>query len=482
MLLTDRGQPYLSSVRLQARAVTLNNLGCLMKKWGKPRVAIAYLTRALRIEAVIPGGGDNPAGTHLNMSAALSEVGMHREAVGHAGRAVDLAARATEAAAEQSESSASAAMGAIDEGNQEEEAVLQDPKESNKSNADSGGSSEHGSMTANRGGLDEQASSRHTPWSQDDRDLGRGGRYDSGPGNEATAADCFGRKSRNSTAEEDHSRGDDDDDDDDDGLVETQQEHREAGGGLLAIAYFNLAVEREHLGQMDAALDAYEVARVVADEHLGRESSVAKGIKQAIVSASNSRESAASVDRRRREHAGVASLPCIGKLQLSARSAITTPRARTRVQGDTINLSHQQRNRSNAGVSWNSESAGSRVRSSRNQDIVLAYTSARTGPIPPPCRSCRLVDCAQSPRRPTTAYVSRASRSCRERRDDEACPKRQAMLWRAQACAAFDCSPREALYAQQVEERELMESGGVGKNDEFRGGRDNHGVKVEGRG
>ena len=97
-LLTSQKRPYLGNARLQARAVTLNNLGCLMKKWGKPRVGITYLARALRIEAKAPGGTDNPAGTHANMSVALSTLGMHRAAAVYAVHAVGLASKAVEKA------------------------------------------------------------------------------------------------------------------------------------------------------------------------------------------------------------------------------------------------------------------------------------------------------------------------------------------------------------------------------------------------
>ena len=65
-----------------------------MKKWGKPREGVKLLARALRIEAEIPGSADNPAGTHVNMSAALSTLGFHRAAAAHAGHAIDLASRA----------------------------------------------------------------------------------------------------------------------------------------------------------------------------------------------------------------------------------------------------------------------------------------------------------------------------------------------------------------------------------------------------
>ncbi|CAM9736102.1 unnamed protein product, partial [Choristocarpus tenellus] len=92
-ILTGPGQPYLTRYRLQTRAITLNNLGCLMKRWGKPRVGIRYLSKAISIEARCQDP-DNPAGTHLNMSAALSGIGLHQKAAFHAGAAVDLATEA----------------------------------------------------------------------------------------------------------------------------------------------------------------------------------------------------------------------------------------------------------------------------------------------------------------------------------------------------------------------------------------------------
>ncbi|CAN0533541.1 unnamed protein product, partial [Ectocarpus sp. 12 AP-2014] len=178
-LLTSRGQPFLGKARLQARALTLNNLGCLMKKWGKPRESVKFLARALRIEAKVPGGADNPAGTHVNMSAALSTIGLHREAAMHAGHAIDLASQAM---------------------------------------------------------MDQEAS---------------------------------------------------------------QDRHQSAAGGLLAIACFNLGVEREHLGQLDAAIASYKDARSAADEHLGPESPVAKGIEVALEKASAAAATAASYSRKR---------------------------------------------------------------------------------------------------------------------------------------------------------------------------------------
>ena len=58
------------SARLHLRAVTLNNMGCYCKRAGKLDSALEYLQKALGIESRL-GGGENPAGTHLNICAVL---------------------------------------------------------------------------------------------------------------------------------------------------------------------------------------------------------------------------------------------------------------------------------------------------------------------------------------------------------------------------------------------------------------------------
>ena len=80
------GQP---ATRLRLRAITLNNMGCYYKRRGKMHAALHCLERALKIEASAPSV-ENPAGTHLNVCAVLSQLGRHSEALRHAGCAVRL--------------------------------------------------------------------------------------------------------------------------------------------------------------------------------------------------------------------------------------------------------------------------------------------------------------------------------------------------------------------------------------------------------
>lgn len=75
------------ATRLRLRAITLNNLGCYYKRRGKLHAALHCLERALKIEASAPSV-ENPAGTHLNVCAVLSQLGRHAEALRHAGGAV----------------------------------------------------------------------------------------------------------------------------------------------------------------------------------------------------------------------------------------------------------------------------------------------------------------------------------------------------------------------------------------------------------
>ena len=58
------------------RAVTYNNLACYYRRQGKLHAALSYLQKALRIESRLEQV-DNPADTHLNMCAVLSQLGRH---------------------------------------------------------------------------------------------------------------------------------------------------------------------------------------------------------------------------------------------------------------------------------------------------------------------------------------------------------------------------------------------------------------------
>ena len=49
-------------LRLQLRAITLNNLGCYCKKAGQLQPALEYLQKALKIESTAGSQCENPAG------------------------------------------------------------------------------------------------------------------------------------------------------------------------------------------------------------------------------------------------------------------------------------------------------------------------------------------------------------------------------------------------------------------------------------
>lgn len=78
------------ALRLQLRCLTLNNMGCCMKKWNKPRVAFKLLTAALVLESEYPLIVGNNAGTHINIAASLSSMGMHIEASRHIHQAISM--------------------------------------------------------------------------------------------------------------------------------------------------------------------------------------------------------------------------------------------------------------------------------------------------------------------------------------------------------------------------------------------------------
>lgn len=414
MLLSDRGQPYLGTARLKARAVTLNNLGCLMKKWGKPRVAIAYLSRALRIEASLPGGADNPAGTHLNMSTALSAVGMHREAAGHASRAIELASRAM---AEGSPDSGLSTAETRSDGCAES---AQGPEVSGSNvEGENGG---HQSMLAHRGGAGEvsrfeTSGGHHKLYIEESLENGR-------------VLDGLGEEPERLPA---------------DGGLRAQRGDQAAAGGLLAIAYFNLAVEREHLGEVDMALEAYKDARVAADQHLGSDSPVSRGIELAIEAVSKAKALAASTNRRRCHTCrGIDSLPSIGMLRLCVRSKRSDLRYRGLAGTPDFSPGRSRTPRDFAG---NGDLEVDNVRNPI-QAVARAYISPRPNPNSPR-RSFTSSRSTPSPNSSSTAqsFVG----GCHGRGAHHG---REGLLWRAHACATFGCSPREALYAQKAEERE----------------------------
>merc|ERR1719335_1032709 len=88
--LTDPANLHMNSEsRLVLRAVTYNNMGCFYKSMSKLHTALQYLRKALKIEER-SGKSQNPAGTHLNLFALLSQMGKHQEALQHAQMALSL--------------------------------------------------------------------------------------------------------------------------------------------------------------------------------------------------------------------------------------------------------------------------------------------------------------------------------------------------------------------------------------------------------
>ncbi|OQR88648.1 hypothetical protein THRCLA_10184 [Thraustotheca clavata] len=77
------------TTRKRLRSITLNNFACYFKKHGKLHTAIQYLDRTLKLESSTKAT-DNPAGTHLNICAILSEMGRHVRAADHAKCAIQL--------------------------------------------------------------------------------------------------------------------------------------------------------------------------------------------------------------------------------------------------------------------------------------------------------------------------------------------------------------------------------------------------------
>jgi tetratricopeptide (TPR) repeat protein len=72
-------------------AVTLNNLACYRRRRGHLPKALAHLERAVEIEAHLhPSASHQPADTHLNLCAVLSEMGNHPAAMYHGKLALKL--------------------------------------------------------------------------------------------------------------------------------------------------------------------------------------------------------------------------------------------------------------------------------------------------------------------------------------------------------------------------------------------------------
>merc|ERR1719169_252594 len=89
--LTDPANLHMTpEARLVLRAVTYNNMGCFYKSMSKLHTALQYLRKAQKIEERSNGKCQNPAGTHLNLCALLSQMGKHQEALQHADKALKL--------------------------------------------------------------------------------------------------------------------------------------------------------------------------------------------------------------------------------------------------------------------------------------------------------------------------------------------------------------------------------------------------------
>lgn len=86
-LFTDR------AMRHRLRALTFNNFGCVHMHFGNLHTALKYLGKAQKMEAAEPGLAENPAGTHLNMCAILSQLQRFDEALKHADRALRILVR-----------------------------------------------------------------------------------------------------------------------------------------------------------------------------------------------------------------------------------------------------------------------------------------------------------------------------------------------------------------------------------------------------
>lgn len=71
------------------RAATYNNLACYYRRQGKLHSALQYLQKTLKIESKLPNV-QNPADTHINACAVLSQLGRHASALEHAQNALIL--------------------------------------------------------------------------------------------------------------------------------------------------------------------------------------------------------------------------------------------------------------------------------------------------------------------------------------------------------------------------------------------------------
>lgn len=81
-----------SPAQLKLKSITLNNLGCFYKRAAQPELALQYLQAALSVEPASATDRTNLAGTHLNICAIKSQIGLHEDALRHALEALQLLA------------------------------------------------------------------------------------------------------------------------------------------------------------------------------------------------------------------------------------------------------------------------------------------------------------------------------------------------------------------------------------------------------
>jgi tetratricopeptide (TPR) repeat protein len=92
--LVERDLPHSTILRV----LTYNNLGCLEKRMGRPVRSLEYLERAIALLSSARGAGINEeslaeidmADIHLNISAALSQLGRHEPAMVHLEAAINV--------------------------------------------------------------------------------------------------------------------------------------------------------------------------------------------------------------------------------------------------------------------------------------------------------------------------------------------------------------------------------------------------------
>lgn len=281
----------------------------------------------------------------------------------------------------------------------------------------------------------------------------------------------------------------------------SNHDNEATAGGLLAIAYFNLAVEREHLGQPNAALEAYEKARAASALHLDSENPVAKGIELALNTASTAISLSPGCTRPAAVQSSCLSFPSIGKLYFG-------PQPRGAIPGGSglyprrvsprraLDQKGGEENGCGDGSATQSPRKGTRQGAEKDASgqspLEKAYTSQQPSP---PSRRKRQMHFARlsgkSPPPSTGPGPQRAGRWAREAHglipnsmaqsptstgDDggggtQHGDKRRGkpddgMMWRARACAEWGCSPEDARRKQQsgggvgVDEDRRMASGG----------------------